>query len=188
MALPPACPQCGEFEQVHRVGAIVASQNTPLSWEMRAPPPPGVTPWRPSSGSSATWVLVLLVGAVLAVLLFPVVIVLILAATVIAFFVVVPLAIAVVIALIVVLAGSGGRAQQRQEATRRYQHALAYWHELHYCYRCNGVFLPGHAWQYIAVTRPHAVAPPAYAWLMAQRLAEYADQVHAPQVVTADDL
>ena len=188
MALPPACPQCGQFETVHRVAAIVASQSSPLSWEMRAPPPPGVTPWRPSGGSTATWVLVLLVGGILALLLFPLLVFVIVAVAVVALVIVVPLALAVVVVLIVMLAGSAGRAQQRQEAARRYQHALTYWHQIHYCHRCHGVFLPGHPWQYVAVTRPNTVAQPAYAWAMAQQLADYADHVHAPEVVTVEDL
>lgn len=188
MGLPAACPQCGQFDQVHRVAAIVGSQSSPLSWEMRAPLPPGVKPWRASGGSSATWVLVVLVGVILAIIVLPLLLVLLFFAAFVALILLVPLAIAVIVVAIVMIVRSGGRAQQRREAARHYNHALTYWNQLLYCYRCHGVFLPANPWQYVEVTREHAVAPPGYAWAMAQRLADYAERVHAPQIVRADDL
>jgi hypothetical protein len=169
------------------VAAIVGSQSSPLSWELRAPPPPGVTPWRPSSGGSNT-VVVLLLVAILAVLLFPLVLILLAMAAVAALILLIPIVIALAIVAIVQLAAGPMRAERRREATQRYNHALTYWNQLLYCYRCHGVFLPANPWQYVEVTREHAVAPPYHAWVMAQQLADYAERAHAPQIVRADDL
>jgi hypothetical protein len=74
-----------------------------------------------------------------------------------------------------------GRA--RQEAVRRYEHALTYWNQLHYCYRCHGIFLPGNPWQHEAIRTSDPLVAPGYAWAIAQQLADYAEQVNAPQVL-----
>src|SRR3981081_2084591 len=59
MGAPSPCPQCGQIDLVQRVPGIVASQSTALSWELRAPPPPGATVRGPRRGTPG-WVWVLL--------------------------------------------------------------------------------------------------------------------------------
>jgi hypothetical protein len=77
--------------------------------------------------------------------------------------------------------------RRREEAGRRYQHALVYWNQLQYCHRCYGIFLPGHEWQYHEVTIRGALAAPAHAWALAGQLADYAERAHSPEVLKLDD-
>jgi hypothetical protein len=189
---PAACPRCGQFDMVQRVVGIVASQSSPLSWELRAPPPPGAVA-RARGRSGFPWGC--LAVAVLVTLPLDVLIVLgvLLAAA----------ALAIVAAVALAVAGAGyglyrylsrhviaerraWEQQQRAEEWRRYQHALTYWNQVCHCYRCHGVFLPENEWQYRAITVRGALVPPTYAWAFSQQLADYVDRVHAPEVVRLD--
>jgi hypothetical protein len=174
---------------VQQVAGIVASQNTPLSWELRAPLPPGTRLRRPGRGASG-W------GCVLAlvVLTLPLDVVIL---VVVAAFAVVLIAAVTAVALAAaagyglyrylnrhVIAERKQREEREQaEIARRYQHALSYWNQLRYCYRCHGVFLPGNDWQHQAVTVPGELVAPAHAWALAEQLARYVDTVNAPEVL-----
>lgn len=194
MSMPPVCPRCGQLDMVQQVAAIVASQSTPLAWELRVPPPPGTSfRARRRQGGMPAWGCLL--AAALVTLPVDIVILLVLAA----------LAAALIIALTVlaaagvagyvlyrylnrhVIAEREASARQRQsEVQRRYQHAMSYWHQLRYCYRCHGVFLPDNPWQHAAVTVPGGLVPPGHAWAFSQQLAEYADRQHAPEILKLD--
>jgi len=191
--MPSACPRCGQLDMVQRVAGIVASQHSQLSWELRAPPPPGArVAARRSGGFPWGWLVVIL----LITLPFDV---LVLVAFAIALAVVISV---VAVVALVAVAGYVGyrllnrhviaerqaeRDRQRAAAVRRYQHALHYWSQLDHCHRCHGVFLPGNEWQYREVTVRGAVAAPFHAWALASQLADYADRQHAPDIVRADD-
>ncbi|HEY4028307.1 MAG TPA: hypothetical protein VGO86_17910 [Candidatus Dormibacteraeota bacterium] len=191
MIVPAACPRCGQSDSVQRVPGIVASQSSPLSWELRAPQPPGWSGRAARGRGRPGWVWV---GLALLLVTLPVDLLVLAAVAVVAF------AFAAVIAAVaaVGLAAFGlyrylnrhviaerreQRRRDREEALRRYQHALGYWDQLHYCYRCHGVFLPGHPWQHQAVTAAGPLVAPGQAWSLAEELAAYADRVHAPDVL-----
>ncbi len=192
--MPAACPRCGQFDMVQRVAGIVASQNSPLSWELRAPPPPGTVAGPARRSGGVNW------GCLfLAILITLPVDVLILLALAIALAAVI--AVAAVVA-VVAIAGyvtyrflnrhvtaerQADQGRQRAEAHRRYHHALHYWNQLDHCFRCHGVFLPGNEWQYREVTIRGAVAAPGHAWPLAEQLAAYADRVNAPEIVRLED-
>jgi uncharacterized membrane protein len=191
MPLPSACPQCGQLDQVQRVPGIVASQHSQLSWELRAPPPPGAVLRRPRSGGPSAWVWVVLV-VVLVTLPLDVLLLAAVALFAVAFAVVLAGALLVGGAVYgayrylnrhVIAERRAALLRQGEEGARRYQHALVYWNQLEYCHRCHGVFLPGSAWQHQEVTRPGALVAPAYAWTLAQQLADYADRANAPEVI-----
>jgi hypothetical protein len=190
-AFPSACPQCGQLDQVQRVAGIVASQRSQLSWELHAPPPPGAAVRRRQPGGMPGWVWGLLV---LVLLTLPLdVLLLTAAALLLAVF-------AVAIAAVLVVAGAAygtyrylnrhviaerrAAARRRHEdAARRYQHAVVYWSQFEYCHRCHGIFLPGHPWQHPEITRQGALVAPAYAWSLAQQLADHAERANAPEVL-----
>lgn len=193
-AVPPPCPRCGQFDQAQRVPGIVASQYTQLSLELAAPPPPGTRTVRARSGrgGSAGW----LVVAALLLLTLPLDIALLVA-------VLAALAVVGIVAVVVlvlsaaayavyryanrhVIAERTQRERERRDAEMmRYQHALSYWNQLHYCYRCHGVFLPDNPWQQ-AVIQAGTVAHPAHAWALSRQLADYVERQHAPRIVGAD--
>jgi len=169
------------------VVGLVAAEYTQLSCALAAPPPPG---WRPGQGRPRRWLRRL---ALMLLLSLPFDLVLL------AVFAVLALTVAVVAGAVLLVAGAGygvyryldrhaiaERAAREREATakvaHRYRHALTYWHQLHYCYRCQGVFLPGHPWQHVEITPPGTLQPAAGAWGLAQRLADYADRVHGREV------
>jgi hypothetical protein len=192
MAAPPACLQCGRFDQVQRVAGIVASQRSPLSWELRAPAPPGWKPLR-IGGTGYGWFWLLGIPVVLLLLIpFGFVLIAILAAAAVAI-----LAVAAILGGLIVAAygiwaylNRHIRAERRRHEhehrdalVRRHHHARTYWEQLLYCYRCHGVFLPGHPWQHVEVTHPERTVHPAHAWNLAERLAHYAERAHGPEVL-----
>ena len=172
------CPQCGWPDQVEGVAPIVASHRGHLSWWLAAPPPPGTARPRRAGQSRLWWLLRLALLALLPLDLLLLAVLLALAAVV---------GVVVAAASLLVLAGylayrvvdRGAIAQRRERrqaeraaVRRRYQHALACWHQLAYCHRCQGVYLPG--WG-----GPHArgaVAPAWHAWSLAQQFADAADR------------
>jgi hypothetical protein len=191
LSMPPGCPRCGQFDMVQQVAGIVASQNTPLSWELRAPMLPGTTAgYRQRRSLTSGWGCV--AALVLLTLPLDIVVLIVLAAVA---------AVVIVAITAVALVGAAGYglyrylnrhviaerrlAEERRQAetARRYRHALGYWNQLRYCYRCHGVFLPGNEWQHRAVTVPGALAPPAHAWALSERLADYVDRQNAPEVL-----
>jgi hypothetical protein len=177
---------------VQQVAGIVASQNTPLSWELRAPLPPGMRIRRPGRGMSGWGCVLALV--VLTLPLDVVILVVVAAFAVLLIAAITAAALAGVAAYGLyrylnrhVIAERRLREQREQAETgRRYQHALSYWNELRYCYRCHGVFLPGNDWQYQAVTIPGQLVAPAHAWTLAEQLASYVDSVNAPEVLSLE--
>ena len=194
MSMPPVCPRCGQLDMVQQVAAIVASQHTPLAWELRGPPPPGtsVRVGRRQRGMPA-WGCLL--AAVLVTLPVDIVIVLVLAALAVALILVLTVLAAAGVAGYAlyrylnrhVIAEQEASARQRQsEVLRRYQHALGYWHQLRYCYRCHGVFLPDNPWQHAAVTIPGGLLAPGQAWAFSKQLADYVDRQHAPEILKLD--
>jgi len=191
--MPTSCPRCGQLDMVQRVAGIVASQNTQLSWALRAPQPPGAAAAvRRGGGFGWGWLFLVLLITLPFDILILVALAIALAAVI---------AIASVVATVAVLgyvayrylnrhviaARDAERGRQRAEAMRRYQHALHYWNQLDFCYRCHGVFLPANEWQFAEVTVPGAVAAPHHAWALASQLADYADRQHAPEIVRADE-
>lgn len=196
MSMPAACPRCGQLDMVQQVAAIVASQHTPLAWELRAPPPPGTSvPVRRRQGGMPAWGCLL--AAALVTLPLDIVILVVLATLA-----------AVLIIALAVLAAAGvagyalyrylnrhviaereASARRRQsEVLRRYHHALSYWHQLRYCYRCHGIFLPGNPWQHAAVTLSDGLAAPGQAWALSEQLADYVDRQHAPEVLKLEEV
>jgi hypothetical protein len=168
---------------VQRVSGVVAFQRGRLAYELAAPQPPGWRPRRRGRGRSGLrWLLlplsILLPLDLLLIALFATVAIVVAAVSV------VLLAGYLVYRLVArrAIAERREREQAAREAVdRRYRHALSYWNQLEICHRCVGVFLPGHAWQHDEVTPAGGVAPPAYAWTLARRLAGYADRFHNPQ-------
>jgi hypothetical protein len=192
MPLPSACAQCGQLDQVQRVAGIVASQHSQLSWELRAPQPPGAVPRRRRSSGRSGWV-----WAILVIVLVTLPLDLLLLAAVAVFAV----ALAAVLAAALLVGGAvygayrylnrhviaerrAARLRQGEDAARRYRHALVYWNQLEYCHRCHGIYLPANPWQHHEVTRQGALAAPAHAWTLALHLADYVDRANAPEVVT----
>lgn len=192
--VPPACPRCGQVDAVQRVAGLVASQNSPLTWQLRAPPPPGV-PVRLQHQADDWPLWSCLLTLLLLTLPFDLIIVVVLAA------VAAVLIVALTAFAVVAVAAYGlyrylnrqviadrKEAKRRDEAAAlvRYQHAVAYWNLLHFCHRCYGVFLPENPWQYGPVSVPGTLVAPPEAWPLAQRLAAYADSVNAPDVLRLD--
>jgi hypothetical protein len=191
---PAACPRCGQFDSVQRVAGIVASQNSALSWELRAPQPPGAPAVRRRGNGMRAWPWLLLL---LLVTLPLDIVVLVVLAAVAAVLIVLLAAVAVAAALAygvyrylnrhVIADRKLRQAQERAETMRRYQHALAYWNQLHYCHRCHGVFLPDNQWQYERITVPGALVAPGHAWAVSEQLGGYVERLHAPEVLRLED-
>lgn len=176
-----SCPYCRLHDQVLAVDRVVATHQGPLAWAMAAPRPPG------SQAASAPrkanrWRRVLLWGLVTLLPVDLFLLVLFAAFAVVAGVVLGVVALLALAGYLVYLLATARQRRARRDAAaarqRRYRHALAYWYQLRYCRRCQGVFLPGNDWQHPEVVAAGGLTAPGHAWRLAQQLAEHVDRHH----------
>jgi hypothetical protein len=181
---PPICPRCGLPDHLHLVSHVVATHRGRLAWDLAAPQPPGARSARGTGAGRPGRARRIVLWVLLALLPLDLFLIFVFVAFALAAGVLLGAAALVGLAgyLVYRVVDRSAIARRRAEEAarpRRYQHALGYWYQLQFCARCQGVFLPGHAWQHPEVMAAGALAAPTQAWRLAQELAAFADRFHA---------